>query len=357
MNKNIKLLNVILITGTLLISCNKSNKSRTNLQSGEKSKFHELKGPYLGQKPPGMTPEIFASGIISDGKSQGVISFSADGSEIFFSCGISDPFYVSIPFHSFIKDGRWTEPLEIPAQRFDVHRLTINPDASKLFFLSNTMYDENLNGPPPRNSIFYMNRTDDGWETPKRIDFGEEFPHPCSQTSIAGNGSLYFQCNLGGPENSGQGNADIYMAEYSNGEYLTPVKLSSAVNSSVHECHPYIAPDESYLIFDGCRPEQNYGNFDLYISFRDQNGEWSKAINMGPKVNSPRDERRSFVSFDGKYLFFNGRIEDGASALPDQPVSLKEFQDFTNSAGNGRMDIYWVDAKVIEELRLESLKK
>ena len=47
--------------------------------------FPVLKGPYLGQKPPGMEPEIFAPGIISTEKSEINSVFSPDGNEFYFS--------------------------------------------------------------------------------------------------------------------------------------------------------------------------------------------------------------------------------------------------------------------------------
>ena len=44
-----------------------------------------LKGPYLGQNPPGLTPEIFAPGIISSKADEGCSSFSKDGQVYFFA--------------------------------------------------------------------------------------------------------------------------------------------------------------------------------------------------------------------------------------------------------------------------------
>ncbi|MCJ7615309.1 MAG: hypothetical protein MUO43_02095, partial [Desulfobacterales bacterium] len=168
--------------------------------------------------------------------------------------------------------------------------------------------------------------------------------------SIAANGNLYFQARQ-----SDEDDANIFVSHYGNGGYLTPIKLSSAINGPGHNCHPYIAPDESYLIFDCERPD-GYGEMDLYISFRKENGEWTEAKNMGPKVNSPNDERRSFVTYDGKYLFFDGYVLNGAEQLPDQPITFEEFRNFTNAPGNGSADFYWVDAKVIDELKPKDLK-
>lgn len=51
----------------------------------QQSSFHKLTGPYLGQTPPGITPEIFAPGIVSikNGKEYKP-AISPDGQEIFF---------------------------------------------------------------------------------------------------------------------------------------------------------------------------------------------------------------------------------------------------------------------------------
>jgi hypothetical protein len=46
----------ITILLTFLLVCN---------GHAQQSDFPHLKGPYLGQKPPGMTPEVFAPGIVS----------------------------------------------------------------------------------------------------------------------------------------------------------------------------------------------------------------------------------------------------------------------------------------------------
>jgi len=52
----------------------------------QEKKFPVLKGPYLGQKPPGMKPEIFAQGIISMPTSKEyACTFSTDGNEFYYT--------------------------------------------------------------------------------------------------------------------------------------------------------------------------------------------------------------------------------------------------------------------------------
>jgi len=60
MKKSLKLLSVILILGSILISCNQDKTKDTE------NELKNLKqGPYLGQKPPGDVPELFAPGVVS----------------------------------------------------------------------------------------------------------------------------------------------------------------------------------------------------------------------------------------------------------------------------------------------------
>jgi Tol biopolymer transport system component len=91
---------------------------------------------------------------------------------------------------------------------------------------------------------------------------------------------------------------------------------------------PYVDPDEDYIIFESTRPG-GVGGVDLYISFQTAAGTWTNAVNLGSAVNSTRNEGGPFVSADGLYLFFN-----------------------SDRVAHHERDPYWVDAQVIEVLRL-----
>ena len=75
----------------------------------QQTDFPKLTGPYLGQKPPGMSPEIFAPGIVSIPNSAEFSgTFSPDGSEYYFyRISKNDPDKI---FFSKLKDGKWTAP-------------------------------------------------------------------------------------------------------------------------------------------------------------------------------------------------------------------------------------------------------
>ncbi len=354
MKKILKLLQIILFSGLLLISCFQTVFS----QNKNKSKFSDLSGQYLGQKPPGITAELFAPGLLSSGGSTELnISFSPDGKEFCYSLIAGGeksnlpeprgPFLHRFLMYSHLINGSWTEPVEFPFIPNHLQWLPVFcPGGNRIFFNSKRNDVDPLYSSSP--NIWYVERQNGEWCEPKEIDFGEKYNSWTGvKPSVAANGSLYFTLF---PDRR---NGSIFISRFVNGKYLFPEKLSETINS--HSCcHPCIAPDESYLLFDSTRPVGSFGDSDIFISFRDTNGKWKKPQNLGKKVNTGYMEGRPFVSFDGKYMFFaSNRIN---SKLPDEPVTLKELQHLTNKPEDGYQHIYWIDAKVIDELKPEHLK-
>jgi len=332
---------IILMIGFFLFSCRQNTES----------KFHQFKGPYLGQKPPGENAELFAPGILTAGGVETKISFTPGGEEFSISIStkgwqfLADPrgaFRRGYLMHSRMGKEGWTEPEEFP---FAPPRMegypSYSPDGKKLFFNSS----RNRPDPPDKSftAMAYAEREDDGWSNPKFIDFGEGYQGGGGVSpTVAASGNLYF--TLWPTREKGI----IHMSRYEDGKYLPPERLSDAITDFGGN-HPHIAPDESYIVFDWEYPSSNDTPNDIFISFRNTNGEWMEPQNLGEGVNSYYDERRPFVSFDGKYLFFaSTRINP---EIPDRPITLPELQRLTNVHKNGYQHIYWVDAKVIEDLR------
>ena len=71
--------------------------------------FPLLKGEYLGQKPPGMTPEIFAPGTVSEGRDESSAVFSPDGKEFFYTTKLG-PQKRHTVMVSKVMNGTWTKP-------------------------------------------------------------------------------------------------------------------------------------------------------------------------------------------------------------------------------------------------------
>lgn len=255
--------------------------------------FPVIKGPYLGQKPPGLTPEIFAPGIVSTEhwELEGVF---APGMKEFYFTRNGGKYTKATIIGLQHKDNGWQKFAEFP-----------RPGEVFISVDGKTMHLGNK----------YRERTDAGWSEMK--DLGSQFEDiRIMRLTVSAAGTYYLDEAMG-------------IMRYSrliNGKHEKPKVLITEISGGKGTAHPFISPDESYLIWDSERDE-GYGKNDLYISFRQKSGSWGKAINMGDRINTDLDEAYGGVTPDGKFFFFHRHL------------------------GEGKANIFWVDAQVVENLR------
>jgi len=304
--------------------------------------FPVLKGPYLGQNPPGMTPEIFAPGIVSTGLDELNSVFSPDGREFYF-CVRNQSRAVSI-FRMKIENQIWSRPELLPfATGSGDIDVTLSPDGNTLLFCSRR--PKTGSNIPREDTDFWMSRRE-GPEWGVAVYLGAEINsdsydfYPMMTTD----GTIYFSSQREGP-----GTNNIYRSEFKDGRYTRAVKMGDAVNTQYREFDPYVSPDESILIFTSSRPE-GFGSGDLYICFKKGDGTWTQAQNMGEPINTPGSEYCAQISPDGRYFFFTSARRTTRPAN-EIPFTYDDFQRYHNNPQNSYSDIYWVDAGIIEELR------
>jgi hypothetical protein len=276
--------------------------------------FPELRGEYMGQEPPKVGVCEFAPGLL---KPEGGFH-----SSVVFNTAGDEAYWTDMGGHTFAsrrEDGTWTRPVVVPFDpEFGVREPMLAHGDRRLYFLSRRPLEHDR---VARERIWYVERSGTGW-TDARIVDETVTNHPTHwQFSLTENGDLYFTSEIAGAG----GGQDIYVSRWRDGAFSEPVSVGGAVNTGEREFCPFIAPDESYLIFSRTVPEEK-GRSDLFISFRDDEGKWSKAVNMGESVNSLHNETSPVVTPDGRYLFF-----------------LRVSGDI-----NG---VFWTNADVIDELR------
>jgi Tol biopolymer transport system component len=272
---------------------------------------------YLGQSPPGKLAELFSPNIINH-LAHSSPTFTPDGREMYWST-VSDSNDTRKIFYVKFENDNWSEPrLASFSGKYHDDQPFISYDGEKLFFASKRPKVENG---IQEIDIWISNKIDSSWSEPKPINnlIGLWTP------TVSRKGTICFLEVI-------EGRRVICCAKFKNGEYAEVECLNEHINKTedLNWC-PFIAPDESYLIFSSHR-EGGFGNGDLYISFKDKNGEWQKAINMGDLVNTDRQERFPGVSPDGKYLFF--------TRWHSSPYYH---------------DIYWIDAQLINDLKEANL--
>ena len=311
--------------------------------------FPVLKGPYLGQEPPGMTPELFAPGIISTGYHDGCIVFSPDGKELFYHFGsVHGGVYRTAILCMKQENDRWTAPqMASFSGQYTDGEPHYSYDGNTLVFRSERPL-EGSEEPNEFPDLWMVQRRASGWGEPKNLGPSINSNRYDLYPTFSRSGDLYFASDR-------DGGWDIYVSKYENGKYVKPQKLSEAINSEYGDFDAYLAPDESYMIFGSSGRSDGLGESDLYISFKKSDGSWTKSKNMGQRINTSYREVDPVISPDGKYLFFrsNRRIDKTYS---ESVLTYEAFIEVIDSPGNGEADIYWVDAKIIEDLKPKELK-
>ena len=263
----------------------------TSLVRAQDNDFPVITGPYLGQTLPVNEPAVFAPGIVTtDAGNHSSPAFSPDDREIYWSMNYK------IWFTKLDTEG-WSRPEMLSICKEDSYMYDnpfISPDGKKLFFTSSRP----LNGKQEKYQeyIWYAERTTSGWTEPRSVGAEVNTVRLHWSISVSDSGTLY--CTIGD---------DIYYAVLTDGEYTKPTDIGPAINTSAVETCPYIAPDESYLVFTRF-DETNVKNSGVFISFRDKSGNWSPAViaEGGTKEKGGLSPR---ISPDGNYLFYvNGGV-------------------------------------------------
>ena len=258
---------------------------------------------YFGYNPPGLTPEIFVRKKSASNPWKLENEDSLDMQEFYFTYSGDD-----YPFHPAVVVYRQEESY------YRVNKYTFLPRSTEN---SDILYSRHN----------YIERTDSGWSKIKSL--GPMFDREdwgIMVLSVSNKGTIVFD--------DYKSNDVIRISSIKDGKREEPKLLGKEINSGKWTAHPFIAPDESFLIW-GSEREDGYGMSDNYISFRQQDGSWGSAINMGDKMNSELVENGARLTPDGKYLLF-GRSEE---KVKEDGTTYWETKD------------YWVDAKIIETLR------
>lgn len=301
--------------------------------------------PFVATRPTraAAAAELFGVGVFSTGVYELPPTFTPDGRTAYFT--VSTPAYgrLHVIMETRLVNGRWTEPVVAPfSGRYGDADPIISPDGSRLFFLSRRPIAP---GAPPRNDfdIFYVERRGAGWSDPVHVPSASG-PQSEHYASVAADGTLYIAGLR--PDNTGRG-GDIYRVPLVNGAYGEPENLGPAINSADHhDTTPFIAPDQSYLIFGSFgRADAMDPAGDLYISFN-RDGVWSPAVNLGPTINSTRTDYCPTVSHDGRFLYFAS--ERGFADGPlERPLEAADLMERLTSAGNGLGDTYRVEMSAV----------
>ena len=303
---------ITLVIGLSIFSCNKMGKNIVPIDD-----------QYFGLTPPGLIPEVFAPGVVSDSTwaEHCQVAISPQGDEIYWSAWTGK--YKSEDgsknteqiFYSKFENGIWTNPQLAEFIKNNPHGLNggpvFSPDGNKLYFyqVKSPWVSSDMN-------TYYVEKIDGKWSD-EPIDVGQPYNTEDQDYSPIFSKKGIAYKNLFGK---------ISKYFYVNGNFT--LKDSILLPKGFRPLwNFYISPEEDYVIFASIH-ESGFGDVDLYISFKDKAGEWGTPINMGAEINTELRERFPTVSPDGKYMFFMRHT-------PGQ-------------------DFFWISTKIIHELQAKT---
>ena len=243
---------------------------------------------YLGQTPPGNTPQIFAPGIISlPGRAEYGISISPAGDEMLFAIGNwPNKRTMTMKYVS----NHWTGPDTVS---FSVNRSAeeaiYSPGGQRVYY-----YAYNPPNPVGGSDLCYSVKNGSVWSEP--INLGtplnttlDEY-HPC----VVADSSVFFENTAG----------KICYSKYQNGAYLPRILLPSIFNDpNMAWGNPYVSPNEGYFIFNSSRTG-GFGGTDLYISYKKNDGTWTNPKNLGNIINTSSAECGSEITDDNLFMTY-----------------------------------------------------
>lgn len=296
----------------LLIAATSCNRP----QSGEKSL-----NDYFAGSLPDTIPVLFFPERLHEEMNIRDITFSIDYKEFYFTQITSDTF---IMMSTYIPGG-WTIPSVSPfSGSFSDFEPFMTPDGNYLYFSSKRPSKDKFSMEKDID-IWRVHRMDSGWSVPGLLD--KPVNSKCMEyyPSVSGAGNLYF-----GRNDSALTRGDIYVSQLINNNYSEPQKLPEPVNSPETSFNAFISPDERYIIFSAYIQENDSWHSDLYISYRNRDGNWEGPKNLGQNINSGRNDFSPWVSYDGRFLFFTSTRLD-------------------TTGMNRKYNIFWVRTSAIED--------
>ncbi len=177
---------------------------------------------------------------------------------------------------------------KINSSRTEIHPV-VSGDQSTLVYVSKLKFYD---------AIFFSKKIDGKWSSPKNISLDFESPRPMKPVHLSYDGkTLYLIRNDNNDFN-------IYISEFNKNRWSPVEFLSDKINSDAFEKHASTTKDGNVLYFTSNR-QGGYGGYDIYKSFKDENGEWSEPENLGSVINTEFNESAPFITENRKKLYFS----------------------------------------------------
>jgi outer membrane protein OmpA-like peptidoglycan-associated protein len=181
----------------------------------------------------------------------------------------------------------------------------VSLDGASLYFTARVGWEDGstddlrnpVNNQYPEDIFVSYQDFDGKWTTPARLDLCEFDLNEATIGVSADERRIYIYKDA-------SGGGDIYTSDFKNNKFEEIAGLDfTDVNTPNWETHCTMTPDGQNFYFASERPG-GFGGRDIYRIVKLPNGEWSKAQNLGPTINTPYDEDAPFIDVNNKTLYY-----------------------------------------------------
>lgn len=268
------------------------------------------------------------------------LALSSTQDEVYFTVQNTNEEVSVIAFSKKVNK-KWSKPklINFTGKHRDIEPF-LSADGLKLYFSSNRPLDNSISESKDYD-IWFVERTNlkSDWSAPKNLGSPVNTANNEFYPSLTNSGNIYYTSD----GSKSLGKDDIFFSKWENNKYSEPITLGLNINSAGYEFNAFVSPDENFLIFTGYNRTEGLGSGDLFISYKDKNGEWKKAKNMGPNVNSSLMDYCPFYDAKTETLYFTSK-RNSVSNLGFK--TIEELEKEINKYENGLSRIYKFNIKL-----------
>ena len=183
----------------------------------------------------------------------------------------------------------------------DEGAMNISPDQKMMVFTG--CYRDDGFG---RCDLYYSEKKGNRWTLPinmgDQINTGEWESNACLSSDGK---TVYFA------RRKGRGESDIYTAErLKDGRWGNVKNLGNVINSIGSEMTPFIHPDGQTLYF-ASNGHLGMGGFDLFLSRKNEKGEWTEPVNLGYPINDYQNQMGLLINAAGELAYISSDKKGG----------------------------------------------
>jgi outer membrane protein OmpA-like peptidoglycan-associated protein len=196
-------------------------------------------------------------------------------------------------------------PNTINTEKYSESAPVISPDGSRLYVIRRS-HPDNKGGVNDNDDAWYSDKLPDGtWSELVNAPDSLNITNNSWVVSVSADNNSLVMANVPTSKKMNKSKGGISQStKLPDGKWSLPteIKIKNAGSTSKWVNY-YLSPNGKYLFMSA--KKDNYFSNDLYLFIKDDSGNWSDTINLGPDINTSLSEAKPFLAPDNKTLYFS----------------------------------------------------